>query len=87
MKRFLIAAEAIASKNGLGYRIFLVRRYLAMEIILTYVIGITFLASLIDWLLRVASRRFYPWAEQTWCALARYPTCSRPTINARSWRG
>src|SRR5437762_1306676 len=31
---FLIAAEAIASDSGLGYRIFLVRRYLAMDIIL-----------------------------------------------------
>ena len=28
---FLIAAEAIASTEGLGYRIFLVRRYLAMD--------------------------------------------------------
>ena len=60
---FLIAAEAIASEDGLGYRIFLVRRYLAMDIILTYVIWITFLAFLIDWLLRAASRRFFPWAE------------------------
>ena len=87
MKRSLIAAEAIASKDGLGYRIFVVRLSLAMDIILTYVIWITFLTSLIDWLLSVASRRFYPWAEQTWCAFARYPICSRPTINARSWRG
>lgn len=60
---FLIAAEAIASEDGLGYRIFLVRRYLAMDIILTYVIWITALAFLIDWLLRQASRKFYPWAE------------------------
>lgn len=60
---FLIAAEAIASEDGLGYRIFLVRRYLAMDIILTYVIWITALAFMIDWLLRQASRRFYPWAE------------------------
>jgi NitT/TauT family transport system permease protein len=59
---FLIAAEAIASEDGLGYRIFLVRRYLAMDIILTYVIWITFLAFVIDWLLRTASRRFFPWA-------------------------
>jgi ABC-type proline/glycine betaine transport system permease subunit len=41
---FLIAAEAIASDLGLGYRIFLVRRYLAMDVILTYVIWITLLA-------------------------------------------
>lgn len=60
---FLIAAEAIASENGLGYRIFLVRRYLAMDIILTYVIWITLLAFIIDWLLRQTSRRLYPWAE------------------------
>ncbi|WP_172298757.1 ABC transporter permease [Pseudoruegeria sp. HB172150] len=59
---FLIAAEAIASDLGLGYRIFLVRRYLAMDVILTYVIWITLLAFLIDWLLRVASRKLYPWA-------------------------
>lgn len=60
---FLIAAEAIASDLGLGYRIFLVRRYLAMDVILTYVIWITLLAFLMDWLLRRASRRFFPWAE------------------------
>ncbi|MEO9574463.1 MAG: ABC transporter permease [Tateyamaria sp.] len=61
---FLIAAEAIASDLGLGYRIFLVRRYLAMDVILTYVIWITLLAVLIDWALRYASRRFFPWAEE-----------------------
>ena len=39
---FLISAEAIASTTGLGYRIFLVRRYLAMDVILPYVVWITF---------------------------------------------
>src|SRR5260370_1238941 len=33
---FLISAEAIASDVGLGYRIFLLRRYLAMDTILPY---------------------------------------------------
>ncbi len=37
---------------GLGYRIFLVRRYLAMDVILTYVIWITLLAFVMDWGLR-----------------------------------
>lgn len=60
---FLIAAEAIASEVGLGYRIFLVRRFLAMDVILTYVIWITFLAFTLDWLLSKASKRFFPWAE------------------------
>ncbi|MEO0945068.1 MAG: ABC transporter permease, partial [Pseudomonadota bacterium] len=47
----------------LGYRIFLVRRFLAMDIILTYVIWITILAFLLDWLLRQASLRLFPWSE------------------------
>jgi NitT/TauT family transport system permease protein len=60
---FLIAAEAIAADQGLGYRIFLVRRYLAMDVILTYVLWITFLAFLMDMGLRWLSRRAFPWAE------------------------
>lgn len=60
---FLIAAEAVASNVGLGYRIFLVRRYLAMDVILTYVIWITLLAFIIDWLLKTLSRRAFPWME------------------------
>ncbi len=59
---YLIAAEAIASESGLGYRIFLVRRYLAMDVILTYVLWITLLAFLADWALRTLARRLYPWA-------------------------
>lgn len=58
---FLIAAEAIAATEGLGYRIFLVRRYLAMDVILPYVAWITFLAFLLDWLLVKTSRRLFPW--------------------------
>ena len=51
---FLIAAEAIASTEGLGYRIFLVRRYLSMDVILPYVAWITLLAVITDWLLYAA---------------------------------
>lgn len=58
---FLIAAEAIASTDGLGYRIFLVRRYLSMDIILPYVVWITLLAFLIDYALRKISRWAFPW--------------------------
>ena len=58
---FLIAAEAIASTEGLGYRIFLVRRYLSMDVILPYVVWITCLAYLLDWSLRIISNKFYPW--------------------------
>ena len=58
---FLISAEAIASTSGLGYRIFLVRRYLAMDVILPYVLWITLLAFLIDRALLLLSRRCFPW--------------------------
>lgn len=58
---FLIAAEAIAATDGLGYRIFLVRRYLSMDVILPYVVWITLLAFAIDWILRFISVRMFPW--------------------------
>ncbi|SMF46942.1 NitT/TauT family transport system permease protein [Alteromonadaceae bacterium Bs31] len=58
---FLIAAEAIAATDGLGYRIFLVRRYLSMDVILPYVAWITLLAFIIDYLIRLASAKLYPW--------------------------
>ena len=58
---FLIAAEAIASTDGLGYRIFLVRRYLSMDIILPYVAWITLLAFMMDYLLNYGSRKLFPW--------------------------
>jgi NitT/TauT family transport system permease protein len=60
---FLIAAEAIASTEGLGYRIFLVRRYLAMDVILPYVVWITLLAFLTDWLLKLIRSRACPWVD------------------------
>ncbi len=59
---FLIAAEAIASTQGLGYRIFLVRRYLAMDLILPYVAWITLLAFTMDWLLKTLRAKAFAWA-------------------------
>ena len=70
---FLIAAEAIASTEGLGYRIFLVRRYLAMDVILPYVAWITLLAFLMDRLLALASRAPVP--------LGRTPHEPRSVVN------
>jgi NitT/TauT family transport system permease protein len=58
---FLIAAEAIASTEGLGYRIFLVRRYLAMDVILPYVAWITFLGFALDFTLRSLLKRGFRW--------------------------
>ncbi|MFC1670343.1 ABC transporter permease [Spirochaetota bacterium] len=58
---FLIASEAIASSDGLGYRIFLVRRYLSMDVIIPYVFLITFLGFSIDWMLKKYVAWKYPW--------------------------
>lgn len=60
---FLISAEAIASDVGLGYRIFLVRRYLAMDVIIPYVAWIALLAIVMDVALTQTSRRAFPWAH------------------------
>jgi NitT/TauT family transport system permease protein len=58
---FLIASEAIASQDGLGYRIFLVRRYLSMDVIIVYVAWITLLAFIADFALRKWVSVRYPW--------------------------
>ena len=60
---FLISAEAIAADVGLGYRIFLVRRYLSMDVIIPYVAWIALLAIAMDVLLTFLSHRFFPWAH------------------------
>ncbi len=58
---FLISAEAIAATEGLGYRIFLVRRYLSMDVILPYVAWITFLAFVFDYALKTFTYKMFPW--------------------------
>jgi len=60
---FLISAEAIAADVGLGYRIFLVRRYLAMDVIIPYVAWIALLAVAMDFILTRSSRRLFGWAH------------------------
>jgi len=60
---FLISAEAIAADIGLGYRIFLVRRYLAMDVILPYVAWIAVLAVVMDFALSQSRRRLFGWAH------------------------
>ncbi len=60
---FLIAAEAISSDSGLGYRIFLVRRYLSMDVIFTYVAWITLLAVVMNLLLDWLRVTIFPWSR------------------------
>jgi len=58
---FLIASEAIASTEGLGYRIFLVRRYLSMDVIIPYVLWITMLGFVMDYILKSLIRLKFKW--------------------------
>ncbi|MEK1932117.1 MAG: ABC transporter permease subunit [Pararhizobium sp.] len=60
---FLIAAEAISSDSGLGYRIFLVRRYLSMDVIFPYVAWITLLAVVTNVILDRIRIAVFPWSE------------------------
>lgn len=58
---YLIAVESISASCGLGYRIFLVRRYLAMNIIIPYVIWIAILSFITDFALNRFSKKRFPW--------------------------
>jgi len=58
---FLIVAEFISANQGLGYRIFLVRRYLDMSVILPYVGWITILGFTMMMFLKFTNRIVFPW--------------------------
>lgn len=60
----LIAGESLAATVGLGYRIFVVRRYVAMDIIIPYVLWMTVLLFLTDWCLQWVIRRRYAWVDR-----------------------
>ncbi len=60
---FLIAGESLAASVGLGYRIFVVRRYIAMDIIIPYVIWMSLLAITADLLVRVWVKKRHQWSE------------------------
>lgn len=61
---FLIAGESLAATVGLGYRIFVVRRYIAMDIIIPYVIWIGILAFTVDFILRFWIKKRYKWLNK-----------------------
>ena len=61
---FLIAGESLAATAGLGYRIFVVRRYLAMDIIIPYVIWMGLLAFAADLALSWFIKRRFHWSAQ-----------------------
>lgn len=60
---YVIAGESIAASVGIGYRIFVLRRYVAMDIIIPYVIWATLIMFLLDYIFQWLERRF-KWVEQ-----------------------
>jgi NitT/TauT family transport system permease protein len=58
---FLISGEALAATEGLGYRIFVVRRYMAMDNIISYVIWIGLLSLLVDTAICFWLKKSYTW--------------------------
>lgn len=60
---FLIAGEALGATVGLGYRIFFIRQYIAMDIIIPYVLWMSLLAFAADFLVRLLIKKRYKWAE------------------------
>ncbi len=61
---FLIAGESLAATAGLGYRIFVVRRYMAMDIIIPYVLWMSLLLFLSDLAFRLIIKWRYPWLNK-----------------------
>ena len=61
---FLFAGEMIASTDGLAYRIALLRRHMAMDVIIPYVLWVALLLFLVDLTMRVANKRLHPWFRE-----------------------
>ena len=60
---FLIASEAISADSGLGYRIYVVQRQLAMNVILPYVIWIALIGVVMDYAILGLTRWRFGWAS------------------------
>jgi len=60
---FLIASEAISADSGLGYRIYVVQRQLAMNVILPYVVWIAIIGVAMDYAILGLAKWRFPWAQ------------------------
>ncbi|MBI3273592.1 MAG: ABC transporter permease subunit, partial [Candidatus Colwellbacteria bacterium] len=64
MALLLIAGESLAATEGLGYRIFVLRRYIAMDTIIPYAIVMSVILFLADGRVSGRIRKKYPWLEK-----------------------
>ena len=55
---YVIAGEFIAASVGMGYRVFVVKRYVAMDIIIPYVIWATIIVFALDLLFQYLEKRY-----------------------------
>ena len=61
---FLFSGEMIASTDGLAYRIALLRRHMAMDTIIPYVLWVALLLFLVDFGMRTLNRKLHPWFQE-----------------------
>jgi len=61
---FLFSGEMIASTDGLAYRIALLRRHMAMDTIIPYVLWVALLLFLVDLGMRALNRKLHPWFQE-----------------------
>lgn len=60
---YVIAGESIAAAIGIGYRIFVLRRYVAMDVIIPYVIWATIIMFIIDFIFQRLEKS-YRWVDK-----------------------
>jgi NitT/TauT family transport system permease protein len=61
---FLFAGEMIASTDGLGYRIALLRRHMGMDTILPYVLWVALLLFAVDLGMSTLNKKLHPWFQE-----------------------
>jgi NitT/TauT family transport system permease protein len=61
---YLVVAEMVAAREGLGYRILKAQRFMRVDVIFFYLLVIGVLGVASDLVFRVLQRRRFPWAEE-----------------------
>lgn len=62
---YLVVAELVAAREGLGYQIMKAQRYLATDVIIGYIIVIGVIGLCTDYAFKFAYRILFPWVKQS----------------------